>query len=272
VHLRILLSMACLSVPSVLAGQGSCPATASPILLLGMYHMNNPGLDAVNVQADDVLTPRRQEEIESVVARLATFRPTKVMVEGRYATSPWPERYREWRAGRRDLGRNEIEQIGFRVAAAAGLDSVTPVDYAMWMNGWTPEEIAPRPPAPPPTVPPPPPAPLSEAERRLTERLHNSTVGEYLAWLNSADYQRQDHAGYMRQLLPPEGSGMYTRADLLANWYKRNIRIAANINREVRHGTDRVLVLYGNGHATILRQLFEAASYFCVEPTAAYLP
>ena len=33
-------------------------------LLLGTYHMGNPGLDVHNVQADDVLSPKRQEEIQ----------------------------------------------------------------------------------------------------------------------------------------------------------------------------------------------------------------
>ena len=40
-----------------------CQEGSSPILILGTYHMANPGLDAYNVEADDVLSARRQEEI-----------------------------------------------------------------------------------------------------------------------------------------------------------------------------------------------------------------
>jgi hypothetical protein len=37
----------------------------------------------------------------------------------------------------------------------------------------------------------------------------------------------------------------------------------------VEHGKDRVLVLVGSGHLTILRQLASAATYYClVEPSA----
>ena len=46
-------------------------ATAQPaeevkraeVLVLGVYHMSNPGRDIFNVQADDVLVPKRQREI-----------------------------------------------------------------------------------------------------------------------------------------------------------------------------------------------------------------
>ena len=34
------------------------------LMVLATYHMNNPGRDAVNVKADDVLAPKRQREIE----------------------------------------------------------------------------------------------------------------------------------------------------------------------------------------------------------------
>jgi hypothetical protein len=33
------------------------------ILVLGTYHMANPGADVYNIQADDVLSPKRQQEI-----------------------------------------------------------------------------------------------------------------------------------------------------------------------------------------------------------------
>src|SRR5687768_9700590 len=60
------------------AAERDCREGQSPIMILGMYHMANPGLDAVNLDADDVLLPRRQREIQELVNRLAKFRPTKI--------------------------------------------------------------------------------------------------------------------------------------------------------------------------------------------------
>ncbi|MFC7057401.1 hypothetical protein [Halovenus salina] len=44
------------------------------VIVLGTYHMDEPGLDKVNVAADDVLVSTRQRELSSFVSHLP--RPT----------------------------------------------------------------------------------------------------------------------------------------------------------------------------------------------------
>jgi hypothetical protein len=51
------------------------------VLVLATYHMDNPGLDLMNVQSDDVLTEKRQKEIRQFVNLLKRFKPTKIAVE-----------------------------------------------------------------------------------------------------------------------------------------------------------------------------------------------
>src|SRR5688572_3906223 len=60
------------------------PATPprAEVLVLGVYHMANPGRDIFNMQADDVLATKRQAEIAQLLAALESFRPTKIAVEG----------------------------------------------------------------------------------------------------------------------------------------------------------------------------------------------
>ena len=65
------------------AGNLTAPARAE-VLVLGTYHMANPGRDIVNMQVDDVLAPKRQAEIAEVMAVLQKFRPTKIAVEGSF--------------------------------------------------------------------------------------------------------------------------------------------------------------------------------------------
>src|SRR5687767_2400671 len=77
-----------------------CRDGQSPIMILGMYHMSNPGLDAVNLDADDVLQPKRQREIQELVDRLAKFRPTKIAVEAPYRSTTVPDRSEERRVGK----------------------------------------------------------------------------------------------------------------------------------------------------------------------------
>jgi hypothetical protein len=89
---------------------------ATPIMFLGVYHMDNPGLDEVNLQADDVRSPKRQQELDDLVQKLAQFKPTVIAIEAPYGDHTWPDRYQKYLAGQYTLGRNEIEQIGVRGA------------------------------------------------------------------------------------------------------------------------------------------------------------
>jgi hypothetical protein len=69
------LALAC---PLVSYAQGK-PA----LVVLGSAHFSNPGRDNVNYQVEDVLSDRRQREIEVVVKELAAFHPTRIAVVGR---------------------------------------------------------------------------------------------------------------------------------------------------------------------------------------------
>ena len=51
------------------------------IMILGSGYLANPGADAYNFKMDDVLAPKRQRELEQLVAQLKEFRPTKVALE-----------------------------------------------------------------------------------------------------------------------------------------------------------------------------------------------
>ncbi len=46
-------------------------------------------------------------------------------------------------------------------------------------------------------------------------------------------------------------------ADLVGEWYKRNLRIFANILRRIEPDTQRIFVMFGAGHLWTLRQFFE---------------
>ena len=244
----------------------SCAADSVEILILGSYHMGNPGLDAVNVQADDVLTPRRQAEIAELNQALLRFRPTKVAVEGDRSESVWPDRYRQWLQGKYQLGRNEIEQIGMKVARAAGHSTIYPIDFPMFMSGLRYDEVEIKKPQPPSGAAAEP-AELSEEERRL-RRL---TVAENLRRLNTPEAIAAGHQPYMELLEPePENAALYEKSDYLTNWYKRNIRMMSNVAR-ISGPRDRVLLIVGSGHLAILRDFALGSRAFCLADTLHYL-
>src|ERR1700712_3353132 len=85
------------------------------VMIVGDFHMSNPGRDLHNVTVDDMLSPARQAQIVAVTDALAAFKPTVVAAE-------WPadvaaERYAQYRAGTLSPSHNEVVQLGFRLAA-----------------------------------------------------------------------------------------------------------------------------------------------------------
>src|SRR3989449_9228807 len=99
------------------------PARAE-VLVLGVYHMSNPGHDIFNMQADDVLAPKRQAEIAQVMAVLKRFQPTKIAVERDPGDNSLSKDYAGYLAGQHELTRKEIEQIRFLLDQELGPQTV----------------------------------------------------------------------------------------------------------------------------------------------------
>lgn len=259
-----------------------CPAGKVPILILGAYHMDSPGLDAVNMHVDDVLAPKRQQEIEQLVERLAKFAPTKVAIEAPRWSRATNERYKQFLAGTGTLTPNEIDQVAFRLAKKRNLPQITPVDYPMWMNGVTPIEQ--HNPKPKPSAAKPAAAAHEEVEddspvmrevraevAKNEQVLAASTISDYLAYINSPEQAAMHHRwDVLSNLEPGDGPSLYANTDLATNWYKRNLRIFTNLLEATEPG-DRVLLLIGVGHNRILRELASEHPTYCLVDAVAYL-
>jgi len=228
------------------------PARAE-VLVLGLYHMSNPGHDIYNMQADDVLAPKRQAEIAQVIAALKEFHPTKVAVEADPYDKRVPNDYADYLAGKHELPRNEVEQLGFRVAKELGHKAVYPVDadgdfpYQRLVNyakgsGRSKEFDAVG-------------AEWGDALKPENAYLASHTVLEMLLYMNSDDRVAQDMGFYYRWAQFGE-PGDWAGADLLADWFRRNMRIYSNVMQLVDSPNERVLVIFGAGHLGWLRQDF----------------
>jgi hypothetical protein len=75
----------------------------------------------------------------------------------------------------------------------------------------------------------------------------------------------------MDMLLPDDTNAPYGRADLVANWYKRNLSIFVNVNRIAKSPGDRILLVIGSRHATILVDFARSSTYFCLVSAEDYL-
>jgi hypothetical protein len=102
-------------------------AKRAEVLVLGVYHMSNPGHDIFNMHADDVLAPRRQQEIAELAEVLRKFKPTKIAVE-HDSQGKLNARYEKYLAGNYVLTANETDQIGLRLAKELGHITIYAVD------------------------------------------------------------------------------------------------------------------------------------------------
>src|SRR4051812_5167944 len=66
ISVLLLSASACGAQFGLLGGK----TAGAQVLVIGSYHMSNPGLDAVNVTANNVLAPNRQREIEQLAERI----------------------------------------------------------------------------------------------------------------------------------------------------------------------------------------------------------
>src|SRR6266550_2706877 len=121
---RLFVSIAVSVISSVSPAQST---TRPEILVLGTYHMANPGHDVHNMQADDVLSPKRQQEISQLIDVLKRFNPTKIAIESD-PSGPRPRQYADYLAGKYSLTHNEIDQVGFRLGKELGHRTIYPVD------------------------------------------------------------------------------------------------------------------------------------------------
>ena len=242
----------------LLLGMLALPSAARPqsdarpeILVLGTYHMANPGHDVHNMQADDVLSPKRQQEIAQLMEVLERFHPTKIAIESDVTSDRVTKEYADYLAGAYKLSRNEIDQIGYRLAKDLGHRRVYPVDVDgdfPWMrlvnyakaNGLAAKFDSIN-------------AGWGTMVKEQGDFLASHTILEMLELLNSDSRAARDVGLYFSAARYGDPYD-YAGPDLLAAWYQRNIRIYHNIVALIDSPNDRILVIYGSGHLGWLRQ------------------
>jgi hypothetical protein len=228
-------------------------APRAEVLVLGVYHMANPGRDLFNTKADDVLADKRQQEIQQLTQVLRKFQPTKIAIEADVWSQRVPREYSDYLAGKYTLTRNEIDQIAYRLGKEMGHKAIYPVDvdgefpfqrvvnYAK-ASGRSKELEAMM-------------NEIGGMVKAQTNYLTSHTVLETLLYMN-ADAKVADDVGFYFREAHFGEPGDWAGADLVADWYRRNMRIYSNVVRLIDSPNERILVIYGAGHLGWLRQQF----------------
>ncbi len=238
------------------------PGKKTNVLLVGSFHFDYPGLDAHKTEDKDkvdVLTEPKKGELTALVDYIKKFKPTKIAIE---AFPGWnaTEKLNEFKAGKLRDKRDERIQLGLRIASEMHLDTI----YSIDANSYDDElvkldsnyfrdlfkdfdfENA---------------DPFNDLykkwygyEDKLPARMK---LLDYFKRMNS---RRSHQLGYGAYLVGDFKLDDQRGADILSIWwYNRNLRIFRKLQGITSSPEDRILVLFGNGHAAVLRQLIESS-------------
>lgn len=254
------------------------------VMTLGTFHFAYPNLDVIKTEKKDqldILSAERQREVEQLVHGLALFKPTKIAIEVPVqAQARIDKEYALYLKDSFALPKGEHYQVGFRLARLLGhpklycIDAWGNIDYFITSSGDNNFTVR-------------------EERKRQMERFEAftdsvvkagalerqklqaksaasyQTLPQILAAMNTPEALRRDHSTYFGARFQFEAEPYdYTGTDWLAlTWYSRNLRIFRNVLRLTDSKADRLLLIYGAGHAYLLHQFFsESLTHRPVSP------
>ena len=263
-RVHTMLGLALLAgIPAAYADTASAPVQ---VMIVGSFHMDNPGHDVYNLKVDDMLAPRRQTEIEALTKSLARFKPDRVAVE--WSAEAVDQRYPKYLDGTLPPTRSERVQVGFRLAKLVkakgvyGINEDGDFPYMEWKTYAESHGYG---------------GLLEERDRSMKalldeeqRTLDGKGVSGLLRLLNDPANIARDQGGY-RDYLRVGAKNEQPGVDVLAGWYRRNLAICANLIQLAKPG-DRIVVIYGAGHAFLLRQCVSETPGFQLVEANDYLP
>ncbi|NMM47836.1 hypothetical protein HH304_05445 [Flammeovirgaceae bacterium KN852] len=238
------------------------PEEKAKVLVVGTFHFDYPGLDAHQIDEQnkiDVLIEPKKTEVTELVEYIKRFKPTKIAIE---ANENWEatKKLRKYIDGDYHDKRDERFQIGMRIASELGLDTLYSIDtetmaqdiekidssYSskLWkdydFNSDDPMEKH-----------------MREWFKYNDEQQAKMNLLEYFKVSNSKE---SHNYGYGIYLIGDFKLDDQRGADILSYWwYNRNVRIFRKMQMITEGKNDRILLIFGNGHAAVLRQLIEAS-------------
>ncbi len=241
------------------------PKERAKVLVVGTFHFQYPGLDTHKTAEEDqidVLKEPKKSELEDLIAYIKKFQPNKIAIEARPSWNTM-EKFNAYKNGAYSDKRDERFTLGMRMAKDMALDTLYAIDTgslfydlkkkdSVVLNAlidqidWdAPDpywDMAKK---------------WLDYDDKLIPKVH---LLEYFKYMNS----RENHlANYGLYLTGNMGTVENQAADNLSIWwYNRNLRIFSRLVALSEGPEDRILVIMGNGHASLLRHLFEASPQF----------
>lgn len=270
-NLTVILTM-------LFAGVFAQPSEKTEVLTLGSFHFAFRNLDVIKTSTEDqidVLDAKYQKEIEDIVARIAKFKPTIIAIErDPDKQAKYDSLYSQYLLGKYKLGRDEVDQIGFRLAkmmqlkklycvnawgqdyevldsVLLGKDSLGKIKFMNYFNKYadTIKQYFPDPVFKTKGI-------RADLIQKNDPNNIKSDLGTYLLGIFKYETKENEYFG------PDFVTGW---------WFNRNLRIFRNIQKINAKPSDRILVIFGAGHMTLLNTFFDASPEYKLIKVNDYL-
>lgn len=244
------------------------PDPKAKVLVVGSFHFDYPNLDARKTEKGDqvdVLSPKTAKEVTELVNYIKKFKPTKIAIE---ASPNWNanQKLKEYNEGKYADKRDERYQLAMRIAKELKINELYSIDAnsvlddlqekfgktdSLYFKNLSAEyDFQSNDPV----------SKQYDAFFKSSEPKNFRSLLDLFKYMNGKEYHQHEYGAYLSgdfKLREHDGADM-----LSLYWYDRNLRIFRNI-QNIPHGPeDRLLVIVGNGHASVLRQLFTSSPDF----------
>jgi len=242
---------------------------AVQVMVIGVWHFDNPGQDIANVKTESVLTPERQKELQTAVAAIAAFKPTAVAVERQTMAPAYIDpKFPLFDAAMLASNADERVQLGYRLAKTAGVTRVYGVDeqsddsepdYFPFDKLQAQAEATAQGEQLNATI-----AELQTVAGRFADKQKSRTISQMLIEANSGE---MSDPGFYYETFRYDRGEAQPGAELQAYWFMRNAKIFSKIAQVAKPG-DRIVVVYGAGHKFWLEHFAdETPGFVRVDPT-----
>jgi hypothetical protein len=243
------------------------------VLLLGTFHFAHSEGHIVDIEVDDIMSAKKQNELNELVQKLLQFKPNKIAVEAQRAKDKkLNEAYSAYCTNPSNITdetiahRNEIVQLAFRLGHMLKHPKIYPIDYPVNL----PDKV------------------YEYAEKNCPEFynkfmneikeygnsedkfMNNNTILEVLKHLNDPQRAAKEQSDFYLNMAQVGAWDTYYGVDMLTEWYRRNLYILGNLQSIAEPG-DRILIIYGAGHCKILQDLIKEYNGFEFVDPLTYL-
>ncbi len=226
------------------------------VLLLGTFHFANPGLDVAKFEDANILSAKRQKEVEELVAKLKQFKPDKIFIEVPVSSQKrYDSLFNAYKNGAHKLSASESQQVGFRLAKECGLstlicadftsvsfpmDSVMKImmanqqmDMLQYLQGT-----------------------MQKEQNDFNEQLKTKTIRQILMDGNTESVYKK-LAGMYYFFLKAGDKNNHAGSFLASEQWRRNMYIYGNILKNLDGKEKKILVLYGATHVAMLNEMLK---------------